>query len=52
MRLAVPARTRLLELMDARDADAALELWRHHLDEVARMVLHGDGATTVLELVT
>ena len=43
---------RLLELMDAGDADAALELWRHHLDEVARLVLHGDDATTVLELLT
>jgi GntR family transcriptional repressor for pyruvate dehydrogenase complex len=41
---------RLLELIDAHDAEAALELWRHHLDEVTKMVLHGDDATTVLEL--
>ena len=41
---------RLLELIEAHDADAALELWRHHLDEVTKMVLHGDDATTVLEL--
>jgi DNA-binding FadR family transcriptional regulator len=41
---------RLLELIEAHDADAALELWRHHLDEVTKMVLHGDDATTVLDL--
>ena len=40
----------LLELIEAHDVDAALELWRHHLDEVTKMVLHGDDATTVLEL--
>ena len=43
---------RLLELIEADDADAALELWIHHLDEYVRMVLHGDDATTVLELLT
>ena len=43
---------RLLELIDAHATDAALELWRHHLDEVTKMVLHGDDATTVLELLT
>jgi GntR family transcriptional repressor for pyruvate dehydrogenase complex len=41
---------RLLELIEAHDTDGALELWRHHLDEVTKMVLHGDDATTVLEL--
>ncbi len=41
---------RLLELIDAHDTDAAVELWRRHLDEVTEMVLHGDDATTVLEL--
>ena len=41
---------RLLESIEAHDADAALELWRHHLAEVTKMVLHGDDATTVLEL--
>ena len=41
---------RLLVLIEAHDADAALELWRQHLDEVTEMVLHGDDATTVLEL--
>lgn len=43
---------RLLQLLEADDAHAALELWRHHLDELAKMVLHGDDATTVLELLT
>jgi GntR family transcriptional repressor for pyruvate dehydrogenase complex len=43
---------RLLELLAADDPDAALELWIHHLDEYTRMVLHGDDATTVLELLT
>ncbi len=43
---------RLLELLAADDPDAALELWLHHLDEYAKMVLHGDDATTVLELLT
>jgi GntR family transcriptional repressor for pyruvate dehydrogenase complex len=41
---------RLLALIEAHDTPAALELWRHHLDEVTKMVLHGDDATTVLEL--
>ena len=41
---------RLLALIEDHDTDAALELWRHHLDEVTKMVLHGDDATTVLEL--
>jgi DNA-binding FadR family transcriptional regulator len=43
---------RLLELIEAHDTEAALALWDRHLDEVSRMVLEGDDATTVLELVT
>ena len=43
-------RANAIELIEAHDVDAALELWRHHLDEVTKMVLHGDDATTVLEL--
>lgn len=43
---------RLLELIEAHDAEAALALWERHLDEVSVMVFEEDDATTVLELVT
>ena len=42
---------RLLELLrTGDDPEGTIEMWRRHLDELARMVLRGDDATTVLEL--
>jgi DNA-binding FadR family transcriptional regulator len=42
---------RVLELLrTGGDPDGAIEMWRRHLDELARMVLRGDDETTVLEL--
>ena len=42
---------RLLELLrNGGDPDEAVEMWRRHLDELARMVLLGDDPETVLQL--
>jgi DNA-binding FadR family transcriptional regulator len=42
---------RLLELLrNGGDPDEAVEMWRRHLDELARMVLLGDDQETVLQL--
>ena len=41
---------RLLELFRNGDPDEAVEMWRRHLDELARMVLLGDDQETVLQL--
>jgi DNA-binding FadR family transcriptional regulator len=42
---------RLLELLRyGGDPDEAVEMWRGHLDELARMVLLGDDQETVLQL--
>jgi DNA-binding FadR family transcriptional regulator len=42
---------RLLQLLrDGGDTDGAIEMWRRHLDELARMVLRGDDETTVLDV--
>jgi len=42
---------RLLELLrDGGDPDGAIEMWRRHLDELARLVLRGDDETTVLDV--
>jgi DNA-binding FadR family transcriptional regulator len=42
---------RLLQLLrSGHDPDGVMEVWRRHLDELERMVLHGDDETTVLEL--
>ena len=42
---------RLLELLrNGGDHDEAVEMWRRHLDELARMVLLGDDQETVLQL--
>ena len=42
---------RLLELLrNGGDPDEAVEMWRRHLDELARMVLLGDEQETVLQL--
>jgi DNA-binding FadR family transcriptional regulator len=42
---------RLLQLLrNGDDSDEAVEMWRRHLDELARMVLLGDDETTVLQL--
>jgi GntR family transcriptional repressor for pyruvate dehydrogenase complex len=47
----VRTHARLLELLrSGDDPDGAIEIWRHHLDELAKMVLLGDDETTVLEL--
>jgi DNA-binding FadR family transcriptional regulator len=42
---------RLLDLLrNGGDPDEAVEMWRRHLDELARMVLLGDDPETVLQL--
>jgi DNA-binding FadR family transcriptional regulator len=41
---------RLLELIEAKDADGAERLWRTHLEEAAKHVLRSLGATTVVEV--
>lgn len=43
---------RLLELIEARDAEGAEDLWRRHLVEGGQEVLKGLPDTTVLELLT
>jgi DNA-binding FadR family transcriptional regulator len=44
------AHHRLVELIKAGNADAALDLWQRHLDEVSAIVLHDAATTTVLDL--
>lgn len=41
---------RLVELVEARDAEGAERLWRKHLTETSRFLLEGATASTVLEL--
>lgn len=41
---------RLVELIEARDAEGAERLWRKHLTETSRFLLDGATASTVLEL--
>jgi DNA-binding FadR family transcriptional regulator len=41
---------RLVELIEAKDADGTERLWRKHLTETSRFLLNGPGAETVLDL--
>jgi DNA-binding FadR family transcriptional regulator len=41
---------RLVELIEAKDAEGAERLWRKHLMETSRFLLNGPGAETVLDL--
>lgn len=49
-RRTVKTHRRLVELIEARDADGAEALWRKHVIEAAEYTLHGDPKSTVLDL--
>lgn len=41
---------RLIEFIEAKDVDAAVDWWRHHCDAIANAVVGDGGSTTVLDL--
>jgi DNA-binding FadR family transcriptional regulator len=41
---------KLVDLLEQGEIDAAVDLWRRHLDEASETVLHGVDAKTVLDL--
>ena len=41
---------KVVDLLEQGDIDAAVDLWRRHLDEASETVLHGVDAKTVLDL--